>query len=293
MTPVTPLRQRLIEDLQLHGLAAKTQDAYVRAVRQLAEYYHKSPDQISEEELRQYFLYLQNDKHASPSTFAIALCGLKFFYEHTLQHKWATLDLVRPAYEQKLPVVLSTAEVCRILACLRQPRYQVCLSTIYACGLRLQEGVHLQVQDIDGGRRLIHVRHGKGGKDRYVPLPDHSLERLRQYWRTHQHARWLFPALPPAGAPLSTATGPLSVRGVQHAFQAALRASGVQKSATVHTLRHSYATHLLEAGVNLRVIQAYLGHRSPQTTARYTHLTQPTDQLATDAINRVMAELAW
>jgi site-specific recombinase XerD len=293
MTASTPLRQHLIEDLQLHGMAAKPQDLYVRAVRQLAEHYHKSPDQISEEELRQYFLYLKNDKHVASSTYTIALCGLKFFYEHTLQRQWATLDLVRPVPEQKLPVVLSTTEVCRILDCLRQPRYQVCLSTIYACGLRLQEGVHLQVQDIDGERRLIHVRNGKGGKDRYVPLPDHSLEQLRQYWRTHQHALWLFPALPPAGAPLSTATGPLSVRGVQRAFQAALHASGIQKPATVHTLRHSYATHLLEAGVNLRVIQTYLGHRSPQTTALYTHLTRPTEQLATEAINRVMAALPW
>jgi len=288
MTALTPLRQRLIEDLQLHGLAAKTQDAYVRAVRQLAEHYGKSPDRITEEELRQYFLYLQQEQHVSASTFTIALCGLKFFYEQTLQREWATLDLVRPAREKKLPAVLSTAEVCRILGCLRQPRYQVCLGTIYACGLRLQEGVRLQVQDIDGDRRLIHVRHGKGGQDRYVPVPDHALDRLRQYWSSHRHPVWLFPA-----GPLSTATGPMSVSGVQRAFQAALQASGVQKLATVHTLRHSYATHLLEAGVNLRLIQAYLGHRSPQTTALYTHLTQPADQLASEAINRVMAEVPW
>ncbi len=293
MTPSTPLRQRLIEDMQLHGFAAKTQDAYLRAVKQLAEHYRKSPDQITEEELRQYFLYLKNDKHASASTYTVVLCGVKFFYEQTLQRQWATLELVRPVPEQKLPVVLSTAEVGRILGCLRQIRYQVCLSTIYACGLRLHEGVQLQVQDIDGNRRLIHVCNGKGGKDRYVPLPDPCLERLRQYWRSHRHAIWLFPALPRAGAPLSRATGPLAVRGVQHAFQAALQASGIQKPATVHTLRHSYATHLLEAGVDLRVIQAYLGHRSPQTTALYTHLTQPTEQRAIEAIQRVMAELPW
>ena len=293
MTTSTPLRQRLIEDMQLQGLAVKTQDGYVRAVKQLAEHYHKSPDLITEEELRQYFLYLKNDKRVSASTYTVVLCGLKFFYEQTLQREWATLDVVRPAPEQKLPVVLSIAEVNRILECLRQPRYQVCLSTIYACGLRLHEGVQLQVQDIDGARRLLHVRHGKGGWDRYVPLPDPCLERLRHYWRSHRHALWLFPALPRHGAPLSTATGPLAMRGVQAAFQAALQASGIQKPATVHTLRHSYATHLLEAGVDLRVIQAYLGHRSPQTTALYTHLTQPTEQRAIEAINRVMAELPW
>ena len=293
MTPSTPLRQRMIEDMQLHGFAAKTQDGYVRAVRQLAEYYHKSPDLITEEELRQYFLYLKNDKQVSASTYTVVLCGLKFFYEQTLQRQWATLELVRPVHEQKLPVVLSTAEVSRILECLRQTRYQVCLSTIYACGLRLHEGVQLQVPDIDGERRLLQVRHGKGGRDRYVPLPAPCLERLRHYWHSHRHALWLFPAFPRHGAPLSTATGPLAVRGVQHAFQVALQASGIQKPATVHTLRHSYATHLLEAGVDLRVIQAYLGHRSPQTTALYAHLTQPTEQRAIEAINRVMAELSW
>jgi len=294
MTALTPLRQRMIEDLQLHGLAAKTQDAYVRAVRQLAEHYGKAPDRITEEELRQYFLYLQNERHVSASSFTIALCGLKFFYQQTLQREWATLDLVRPAREQKLPVVLSTAEVGRILACLRQPRYQVCLGTIYACGLRVQEGVHLQVHDIDGDRKLLHVRHPKGGQERYVPVPSHTLERLRQHWASHRDPLWLFPAgWQSAGTRHSTATGPMSVSGVQRAFQAALLASGVQKLATVHTLRHSYATHLLEAGVNLRIIQAYLGHRSPQTTALYTHLTQPAERLATDAIDRVMAEVQW
>jgi integrase/recombinase XerD len=288
---MTPLRQRMIEDMQLHGLAAKTQDAYVRAVKQLAEHYHKSPDVITEEELRQYFLYLKNDKHASASTYTVVLCGLKFFYERTLQREWATLDLARASHETKLPVVLSTAEVRQILGCLHAPRYRVCLSTIYACGLRLQEGVHLQVQDIDSGRMMIHVQQGKGARDRYVPLPDFTLKLLREYWSTHRHAVWLFPAPTRAGVRLSTAATPMSVRGVQRAFEMARQESGVQKLASVHTLRHSYATHLLEAGVNLRVIQAYLGHRSPQTTAIYTHLTREVEALAIDAINRVMAPL--
>jgi integrase/recombinase XerD len=290
---MTPLRQRMIEDLQLHGLSAKTQDSYVRGVRQLAEHYHKSPDLITEEELRLYFLYLKNDKHASPSTFTVALCGLKFFYERTLQREWATLDLARPAREKKLPVVLSLAEVRLILGCLRCPRYQVCLTTIYSCGLRLQEGVHLQITDIDSDRKMLHVRHGKGNKDRYVPLPDVTLAMLRQYWSTHCHPVWLFPAPTPADVLRSTASAPMSISGVQQAFQSALQESGVQKPASVHTLRHSYATHLLEAGVNLRLIQAYLGHSSPQTTALYTHLTHDADALATEAINRVMASLPW
>ena len=293
MTPSTPLRQRMIEDLQLHGFAAKTQDAYLRAVKQLAEHYHKSPDQITEEELRQYLLYLTNEKHVAASTFTVTLCGLKFFYEQTLQRTWATLELARPAREQKLPVVLSISEVHQILGRLQRPHYRVCLTTIYSCGLRLQEGVQLQVNEIDGARHMLHVRLGKGGQDRYVPMPDHTLTLLRQYWSTHRHPVWLFPAPTRLGVPRAAATRPMDESGVQRAFHAALQASGIPKAASVHTLRHSYATHLLEEGVDLRVIQVYLGHRSPQTTALYTHLTQPTEQRAIEAINRVMAELPW
>lgn len=290
---MTPLRQRMVEDMQLRGLSRKTQDCYVRAVRQLAQHYGKSPDLLSEEELRQYFLYLRNDKHASSSAFTIALCGIKFFYQQTLTRKWTTLDLVRPPREKKLPVVLSTDEVRRILGCLRRPRYRVCLTTIYCCGLRLQEGVHLQVRDIDGDRMVVHVRHGKGAKDRYVPLPQCSLKMLRQHWSRHRHPMWLFPARIRAAAPPSAAIRPMSVRGVQQAFRAAWQESGIQKPATVHTLRHSYATHLLEAGINLRLIQVYLGHSSPKTTAIYTHLTRKVEDVAAKAINRVMQELRW
>jgi site-specific recombinase XerD len=281
----------MIEDLQLRGLAAKTQDSYLRAVRQLAEHYHKSPDLITEEELRLYFLYLKNDKQVSRSGFNIALSGLKFFYERTLHREWATLDLPRRTREKKLPTVLSVAEVRQILMCLRRPYYRVCLTTIYSCGLRLLEGVYLQVTDIDSERRMLHIRQGKGDKDRYVPLPEGTLKLLRQYWSTHRHPVWLFPAPTRAGVPMSSATQPIDESGVQRAFKAALQESGVQKAASVHTLRHSYATHLLEAGVNLRLIQAYLGHSSPKTTALYTHLTREANALATDAINRVMQPL--
>jgi integrase/recombinase XerD len=283
----------MVEDMQLRGLSEKTQDGYVRAVRQLAEHYDKSPQNITDEELRQYFLHLTNVKHLSPSTIRVTLYGIKFLFQHTLRKEWPTLDLVRPRREKKLPVVLSVAEVRQILGIIRRPRYRVCLSTIYACGLRLREGVHLQVRNIDSDRMMVHVQHGKGAKDRYVPLPVPTLEMLRRYWRTHRHPEWLFPAPTKSGVPLSTATKPMSVSGVQRAFKAALQESGIQKDASVHTLRHSYATHLLEAGVNLRVIQAYLGHSSPQTTAIYTHLTRKAEDLAAKAINRVMGDLRW
>ena len=285
---MTALRQRMLEDLRLRGFALRTQEAYLGAVRQLAAHYRKPPDQISEEELRQYFLYLQEVKRVAPSTFTIALTGLKFFFEHSLHRHWPTFALVRPPRERKLPVVLSIPEVQQILGCLRQPRYRICLSTIYACGLRLQEGVHLQVGAIDAERQLLHVRQGKGNKDRSVPLPPHLLEMLREYWRTHRHPVWLFPS------PHQTIVRrdlPMDVSGVQRAFRAALAESGVTKPATVHTLRHSWATHLLEAGLNLRVIQHYLGHASPTTTALYTHLTRYSEDQVVATISQVLLRL--
>jgi site-specific recombinase XerD len=287
----TPLRQKLIEDLQLRGLSSRTQEMYVLAVRQLAKHYGKSPDQISEEELRQYFLYLSKVKKVSPSTFQIALSAIKFFFELTLQRQWSTLELVRPAREQKLPVVLSVAEVRSILACVHRSRYRVCLSTIYACGLRLQEGIHLQVADIDSQRMLIHVHRGKGSKDRYVPLPGSLLDLLRRHWSSHHHPVWLFPDSRWEGSSPAAPIGPIHHRGVQRAFGLALRESGVRKAATVHTLRHSYATHLLEAGVSLRLIQAYLGHATPTTTTIYTHLTPQVEAPAIAAINAVVGRL--
>jgi len=287
---MTKLRQRMIEDMQLRGLAEKTQDSYLRVVRQLAEYYHKAPDQISEEELRQYFLYLKNVRQVSHSSCTVALCGIKFFYVRTLRREWPTLELVRSPREKKLPVVLSVEEVGQILGYVRRIKYRVCLGTLYSCGLRLKEGLHLQVADIDSDRLQIHVRHGKGGKDRYVPLPEVTLKMLRQYWVTHRHPEWLFPASNFKGW---MATEPMNPSGVQKAFRAACKESGLQKHATVHTLRHSWATHMLEAGVNLRVIQAYLGHSSPNTTAIYTHLTRKAEVPAVTAINQVMDEIPW
>ena len=278
------LSQKMETDMQLHGLSAQTQEAYVRAVRQLANHYQRSPDRIIEEELRQYFLYLKSTRCVSNSTFRIALCGIKFFYEQTLQRTWHTLQLVRPAKENKLPVVLSFEEVRQILSCVRHERYRVCLSTIYACGLRLQEGTQLQVAEIDGARKMLHILQGKGNRDRYVPLPDTVLARLRRFWGTHRNRTWLFPSMMRMDQPLSGS-------GVQRAFHLALQQSGVHKHATVHTLRHSYATHLLETGTDLRVIQAYLGHSSPATTALYTHLTTAINTQSANRINEMMVGL--
>jgi site-specific recombinase XerD len=280
---MSALRQKMIEDMQLKGLAVRTQEAYVNAVLQLSRHIKKSPDSISEEELREYFLYLKNEKQVADSTFSIALCGIKFLFEQTLKKEWHTLQLVRPDRKKKLPVVLSTEEVKRVLECVHRFPYQVCLHTIYACGLRLLEGTRLHVKDIDSDRKMIHVVAGKGGKDRYVPLPDHTLMLLRHHWLTHRNATWMFPS--------RTGLDAIDESAIQKAFQAALRESGVHKAASVHTLRHSYATHLLEAGVDLRIIQTYLGHASPSTTAIYTHLTSVTEAQVNQRINQIHAEL--
>jgi len=260
-------------------------------VRQFAEHYGKSPHLLTEEELRQYFLYVKNSKKWSRATITLALCGIKFFYEQTLHREWTTLDVIRPPKEQRLPVILTIEEVQQILHPVRRLRYRACLTTIYACGLRLTEGTHLQVREIDSPRMLVHVRLGKGGKDRYVPLPQPTLELLRAYWTTHRHPVWLFPATGRGGVGAATASAPMPKSSVQMAFRAALQETGSAKDAHVHPLRHSYATHLLEAGVNLRLIQEYLGHNSPKTTAAYTHLTMAAKTKAFETITDLMQNL--
>jgi site-specific recombinase XerD len=281
----------MLADLQLRGYSTATQVAYLRAVRQLAAYFDKSPDQITEEELRQYFLYLRNEQGLGSSGLCVAMCGIKFFFEHTLRRRWPTLDLARAPREQKLPVVLSVEEVRRVLGCVRKLHFRVCLSTIYACGLRISEAVSLQVGDIDSARMMLHVRLAKGGQDRYVPLPETTLTMLRRFWVTHRHPHWLFPQYPRSGIMLTPATTPMAISGVQYAFATALARSGVHKPASVHTLRHSWATHLLESGVSLRLIQVWLGHHSLRTTALYTHLTAKTEGQAVAALNQLMADL--
>lgn len=286
---MTPLRQRMIEDMQLRGFSPRTQEAYLHAVRSLAAHFHTAPDRLSEQDLRQYFLYLTNVKHFAPASFTIALCGIKFFFERTAGRQWQLFDLVRPPRESRLPVVLSREEVRSILAGVRIPVYRVCLTIIYVCGLRLLEGARLAVADVDGRRWLLHV-HGKGGRDRYVPIPAAALQMLRDHWRTHRSPTWIFPASVRRGRRtfVPDGAGPISDSSLQSAFRRALLNSGIQKRAHVHTLRHSYATHLLEAGVNLRLIQAYLGHGSARTTQLYTHLTREAHDSAADPIERLM-----
>ena len=286
---MTALRQRMLEDMQLRGLAARTQESYLGAVHQLALHFHCSPDLLTEDELRQYFLYLRNVKRVAPNTSNLALNALKFLYVRTLHRPWPLGDLVRPPIPNKLPSVLSPQEVWRIVEQVRRPDYSVCLSVIYACGLRLLEGVTLQISQIDSARMQLHIRSAKGNKDRAVPLPLKTLTLLRTHWRLHHNPTWLFPATPPQGQRHASVS--MDESGLQKAFRKAVQAAGVSKPATIHSLRHSWATHLLESGVSVRVLQLWMGHSSPTTTAIYTHLTQHAEQTAATALERLTAGL--
>ena len=280
---MSAIRQRMIEDMQLHGYSAKTQTAYLAAVRSLAQHYHRSPEDITQEELRSYFLYLVKERGVASSTLTIHLCGIKFFFEKTLKEEWLVFDLVRPRKRKKLPVVLSPAEVKHILSLVQHLTVRMILTVIYACGLRLSEGIQLKVHDIDSTRMLVWVRDGKGGKDRCVPLPERLLELLRNYWAQRRPPLYLFPT--------KEGREPLSATTLQKTFKIVLLQSGIHKEASIHTLRHSYATHLLERGINLRVIQELLGHKSPTTTALYTHLTDRSFHTLAETLNRLVADL--
>ena len=283
-----PLRERMMEDLQLKGYSQSTQKLYLSAVRQLCEHFNKPPGRITEGDLRDYFLYGKNVKKWSRSTSTVALCGIKFFFDHTIKRPWPTLLFIRPGRNKTLPVVLSRDEVHQLLHSIRLLRYRVCLSTIYSCGLRLSEGTHLKVENVDSDRGFLIIRQSKGNKDRNVPLPQKTLQLLRQQWVEHRNNSWIFPSVVHGKI---NAEKPISKSGVQSAFRKALKAAGIHKKASVHTLRHSWATHLLEAGVNLRLIQVWLGHSTPSTTSIYTHLTQAAQTAAVKSINTIMADL--
>jgi integrase/recombinase XerD len=286
--PISELRRRMQQDLQLAGLSQGTQRAYLRAVRQLAAHFKTSPDQLSEGQLREFVLFLKNHKQLAPSTLRIVCCGLKFFYTRTVPREWQTLKNIRIPKPKTLPDVLSVEEVHRLIEAVRRPHHKAYLWTVYSLGLRRQEALCLQVRDIDSDRRMVHVRCGKGAKDRYVPLPAKTLEVLRDYWRTHRNPVWLFPLDARHPQKAAQATRPMTQRGVQIALQRVVQQLEIRKSVHLHTLRHSYATHLLEAGVSLRLIQQYLGHRSLHTTMIYLHLTSLGQEQARAAIERLM-----
>jgi len=260
---MSPLRQRFIEDLRLRNLAPRTIDAYVAAVARLARFAGRSPDQLGPADVRALQLHLIEHR-ASWSLVNQIVCGLRFFFHVTLRRPGVVEQLPYAKKPRTLPSVLSPQEVAQLLAAVTDERYRLVLRSAYGCGLRVSEAAHLQVGDIDSSRMLLHVRQGKGGKDRLVPLPQRLLEELRVYWRRYRPTTYLF-----AGRRRGQ---PLCVTGVQRACLKAARRCGLTKKVTPHTLRHSYATHLVEAGVDLETVRQLLGHRHLTTTTRYTHM---------------------
>jgi site-specific recombinase XerD len=227
----------------------------------------------------------------APATMRICYTGVKFFFKNVLKREWHLLNIAQARREKRLPAVLSREEVKRIMDKVDTFHNQAYLQTVYSCGLRLQEGLYLQIADIDGARKMIHVHRGKGAKDRYVPLPEATLDLLRRYWSTHRNPKLIFPAVGRTRNQGPNSTIPMSIEGVQGGFRRAKIAAGItKKGVSVHTLRHSYATHLLEAGVNLRVIQKNLGHANIETTMIYLHLTTKGMEDAYRIINSVMGE---
>jgi integrase/recombinase XerD len=278
---ITPLRQRMIDDMRMCKLSEKTQLQYIRAVRRLAAFLGRSPDTVTVEDLRRYQLHLV-DHGTSPVSINAAITGLKFFFDVTLDRRELIAKMRPVRVPRKLPVVLSRDEVARLIAAAGNLKHQTALSVAYGAGLRASEVVALKVTDIDSQRMTLRIEQGKGSKDRYAMLPPVLLERLRGWWRVARaqgnmlDGGWLFPGQNPIES--------LTCRQLNRAVHAAAQAANIDKRVSMHTLRHSFATHLLEQKVDIRVIQVLLGHKKLETTALYT-------QVATDVLREVISPL--
>lgn len=263
---MTPLRQRMIEDLKIRNLSLRTQASYVRLIEQFARHFKKSPELLGPEQIREYQVYLVNERDLSPSTLTQVVAALRFLYGTTLRRSWAVEAIAYPRKPKRLPMVLSRLEVARILDAAWSRRFHTILSLVYGCGLRSAELTHLRVQDIDSDRMLLRIASGKGDKERWVPLTAKLLELLRKYWRAFRPKYWLFPG--------STPDRPMREESVRQVFNLLCEELQLKKNVTLHTLRHSYATHLMEDGVDIRTIQVVLGHSSLGTTGIYTHVSE-------------------
>lgn len=271
MTPYrnrqTPITRRMAEDMTLRNLSPRTIDAYTWHVDKFCQYFDKQPEQLDREEIREYQLYLVNEKKASWSSFNQAVCGLRFLYEVTLRRPWTIQHIPFGKKPKKLPTVLGDEEVARLLQCLRNHKHRTVLTVCYAAGLRLSEATHLKAEHIDSARMQIDVLHGKGDKERLVPLSPRLLRELREYWKATRPSNYLFPG--------KTPDDPLSGTTIQKACKQAAIDAKIRKNVTPHTMRHSFATALLEAGVDLLTIGRLLGHKSFTTTLIYLHVRRP------------------
>ena len=274
---MTPLRQRMIEDLTIRNYSPRTIDIYVDRVAKFAQYFGQSPDQLGPAHIREFQLFLVQRKKASWAQYNQSVCALRFFYRVCLGKTWMIEHIPFPKQPKRLPVVLSQQEVTRLFEAVSNVKHRTILMTLYATGLRVSEALALQIADIDRQRMLIRVRQGKGRKDRYVPLSQTLLEQLRRYWRSYRPQYWLFPSTDPGRA--------LTAGTVQKVCTQAARKAGLSKQVTPHTLRHSFATHLLEAGTNLKTIQVLLGHRNLNTTSLYLHVAAQAPGQSRDALD--------
>lgn len=266
---MTELRQRMDGDMVVRGMAKRTRETYLTAVTGLARYYHRSPDQVSDDEVQAYLLHLIRDRQRSWSTCNITVNALRFLYHTTLKRDRTTFCVPSPRQPGTLPVILSRDEVERLIAHAPNPKHRTMLLTTYAAGLRLNEVLHLRVTDVDSARMTIRVEQGKGGKDRYTVLSRRLLKALRDYWKSARPSTWLFP---------SQETGqPLHPTALQRAYHLAKLRASIKKPGGIHGLRHAFATHLLEAGVDIHTIQRLLGHGYISTTTRYFQLTRHTE----------------
>lgn len=286
--------QQLVE---LKDYKPPTKKEYVRHVRRLADHFHCDPATLSEDQVRTYFLFLRQEKKFSGSAMSIAKAALQLFFREQLGHRdWKVFSELVIRRNVPLPLVLSREEVRRTLDGLREERFRTCLRLIYHCGLRVGEAVKIKVTDIETAALRLRIREGKGGKGRGVPLTTRMIAELRAFWKTHRNPVWLFPSPGRAwrerkedrNAVLGRATTFMSVSAVQNAFRLTRAQSGIHPKACVHTLRHCYATHLLEEGVSLRLISQYLGHASLDVTVIYTHLTATNEGQARAALDRLM-----
>ena len=260
---MTPLRQRFVDDLRLRNRSPRTIQTYVRHVAQFAKRFGRSPETLGTEEVRTYQLHLI-ERRVSWSYFNQAVCALRFLYGTTLGRPEQLATIRFGKKPKKLPCVLSPEEVTTLIDAAQPGRERTIVQTTYACGLRLEEMTHLQLSDVDSSRMVLHVRQGKGQKDRIVPLSPRLLDELRVYWRHYRPTSWLFPN--------RAGSGPCHGGSFQRRFRKLVKRAGITKPATMHTLRHSFATHLLEAGVDVMTLQKLLGHKSLSTTALYLHL---------------------
>jgi site-specific recombinase XerD len=278
---MTTLRQRMIADMQVRHLSPRTIRTYVDHVAKFAAFFHKSPDLLGPDEIRRYQIYLVQEKQVGWSSFNQCVCALRFLYRITLGKDWAISQIPFPKPERSLPVVLSLSEVQQFLHSITSLKYRAVLMTAYAAGLRISEVTSLRVSDIDSKRMLIRVRQGKGRKDRYLMLSPALLSMLRLYWQAARPSDYLFPSRKP--------NLPISLTAVQKACRRAGRDSGLEKHVTVRMLRHCFATHLLEAGTNIRVIQMLLGHSSVHTTEIYAHVSPQSVQLTASPLDQALA----